>query len=76
MLAQTEKPAAILQRRLQQAGYDLSDELDTTGQDELTFLIKFVYKSILLGPAVRVFLANTTPDTSSLTRSPITSKYV
>jgi hypothetical protein len=54
MLAPMEKPAAILQRRLSQAGYDLSDDIDTTRQDELTFLVKFVYKSILLGPAVRV----------------------
>ncbi|KAG1871333.1 hypothetical protein DFJ58DRAFT_904002 [Suillus subalutaceus] len=43
VLAPTERPAAIVIRRLEQAGYDQADNM--------TFLMKFVYKSQLLGPA-------------------------
>jgi hypothetical protein len=52
VLAQTEKPAAIVRRRLEQAGYEAADGLEKMGGDDLTFLLKFVYKSQLLGPAV------------------------
>ncbi|KAI0301034.1 hypothetical protein B0F90DRAFT_1810245 [Multifurca ochricompacta] len=45
MLAQTERPADIVRRRLEQAGYDVAD-------GDLSFLMKFVYKSTVLGPAV------------------------
>ena len=53
MLAQTERPADIVRRRLEQAGYDVADGLDTLGEGDLSFLMKFVYKSTVLGPAVR-----------------------
>ena len=52
MLAQTERPADIVRRRLEQAGYDIVDGLDTLGEQDLSFLMKFVYKSTVLGPAV------------------------
>ena len=52
MLAQTERPADIVRRRLEQAGYDVADGLDTLGEGDLSFLMKFVYKSTVLGPAV------------------------
>lgn len=52
VLAQTEKPADIVRRRLEQAGYDLVDGLDLLGAEDITFLMKFVYKSQRLGPAV------------------------
>jgi adenylate cyclase len=52
MLAQTERPADIVRRRLEQAGYDIADGLDTLGEQDLSFLMKFVYKSTVLGPAV------------------------
>ncbi|KAI9455362.1 hypothetical protein BJY52DRAFT_1205034 [Lactarius psammicola] len=51
MLAQTERPADIVRRRLEQAGYDVADGLDTLGENDLSFLMKFVYKSTVLGPA-------------------------
>ncbi|KAH0828086.1 hypothetical protein J3R83DRAFT_3743 [Lanmaoa asiatica] len=51
MLAPTERPAAITRRRLEQAGYDQLDSLDYLAAEDMTFLLKFVYKSQLLGPA-------------------------
>lgn len=52
MLALTEKPILIVRRRLAQAGYDVADGLDMLGADDITFLMKFVYKSNVLGPTV------------------------
>lgn len=52
MLALTERPAAITRRRLEQAGYDQLDSIDYLAAEDMTFLLKFVYKSQLLGPAV------------------------
>ena len=52
MLAQTERPADIVRRRLEQVGYDVADGIDTLGEGDLNFLMKFVYKSTVLGPAV------------------------
>lgn len=52
MLAPTERPAAITRRRLEQAGYDQLDSLDYLAAEDMTFLLKFVYKSQLLGPTV------------------------
>ena len=49
VLAPTEKPAGLVKRRLEQAGYDAADGLQTLGSDEIGFLIKFIYKSNLLG---------------------------
>ncbi|OBZ70825.1 Adenylate cyclase [Grifola frondosa] len=51
VLAQTERPADIVRRRLVQAGYDVADGLDLLGADDIQFLLKFVYKSNALGPA-------------------------
>ncbi|TFK74233.1 PP2C-domain-containing protein [Pluteus cervinus] len=49
ILAQTEKPANIVRRRLLQAGYEPSDGLETMGAAGISFLCKFEYKSQLLG---------------------------
>ena len=46
----TEKPASIVRRQLQQAGYDDADDLQE--QEDIQFLMKFVYKSNVLGPTV------------------------
>jgi adenylate cyclase len=51
VLAPTERPAGLVKRRLEQAGYDAADGLQTLGSDEIGFLIKFIYKSNLLGGA-------------------------
>jgi hypothetical protein len=53
ILAQTERPADIVRQRLKQAGYNETDGRDLLGNEELSFLLKFVYKSWFLGPAVR-----------------------
>ncbi|KAI0369704.1 L domain-like protein [Pilatotrama ljubarskyi] len=50
VLAPTERPADIVRRRLEQAGYDVADGLDLLGADDIQFLLKFVYKSNVLGP--------------------------
>lgn len=55
VLAPTEKPADLVRRRLEQAGYDVADGLPTLGADEIGFLIKFIYKSNFLGDQVRCF---------------------
>jgi adenylate cyclase len=51
-LAPTEKLAAIVIQQLQQAGYDQADNLAFLGAEDMTFLMKFVYKSQLLGTTV------------------------
>lgn len=53
VMGQKERPADIFRRRLEQAGYDAADGLETLGEDDMSFLLKFVYKSQLLGPDVR-----------------------
>jgi hypothetical protein len=53
MLALSERPADIVRRRLEQAGYTFADGLDMLGTEDMRFLMTFVYKSNLLGPAVR-----------------------
>ncbi|GLB44995.1 putative adenylyl- / guanylyl cyclase, catalytic domain [Lyophyllum shimeji] len=50
ILGQAERPADIVRRRLEQAGYDPADGLELLGGEGLSFLLKFVYKSELLGP--------------------------
>ncbi|KAF5333017.1 hypothetical protein D9758_015183 [Tetrapyrgos nigripes] len=50
LLGPTERPADIVRRRLEMAGYDLADGMELLGQEGLSFLLKFVYKSQLLGP--------------------------
>lgn len=39
-----------------QAGYETADGLDVLGADDIQFLMKFVYKSNVLGSAVRTTL--------------------
>ena len=57
VLAPTERPADIVRRRLEQAGYDTADGLDLLGAEDIRFLLKFIYKSNVLGPLVRCFCA-------------------
>ena len=61
VLAMTERPADIMRRRLEQAGYTAADGLDMLGADDMRFLLTFVYKSTLLGPAVRYHLRSSAP---------------
>ncbi|CCM06105.1 uncharacterized protein FIBRA_08354 [Fibroporia radiculosa] len=49
VLAPTERPANIVRRRLDQAGYEEADSLEQLGAEDLTFLMRFVYKSNVLG---------------------------
>ncbi|KAI5121568.1 hypothetical protein M0805_000749 [Coniferiporia weirii] len=51
VLAPTERPADLVRRRLEQAGYGVTDGLQTLGSDEIGFLIKFIHKSNFLGDA-------------------------
>lgn len=44
-LAPTERPARILRRRLIQAGYTEADGLDELGRQDLSFLLRFVYRA-------------------------------
>jgi adenylate cyclase len=39
----------IVKRRLEQAGYEVVDKLDELGAEDLSFLMKFVFKSVRLG---------------------------
>ncbi|CAE6485176.1 unnamed protein product, partial [Rhizoctonia solani] len=48
-LGQAEKPALILRRRLEQAGYDEVDQLELIGGEDLRFLLRFVFRSVNLG---------------------------
>ena len=52
VLAPTERPADLVRRRLEQAGYEPADGLQALGSEEIGFLIKFIYKSNFLGDAV------------------------
>ncbi|KIK61419.1 hypothetical protein GYMLUDRAFT_225109 [Collybiopsis luxurians FD-317 M1] len=49
ILGQRERPADIIRRRSEQAGYDLSDSLELLGEDRSGFLMKFTYKSQVFG---------------------------
>lgn len=55
ILMHTERPADIVRRRLEQAGYDVRDGLQLLDGEAMSFLLRFVYKSQLLGPAVGFF---------------------
>jgi adenylate cyclase len=48
-LGPKERPADILRRRLEQAGYELKDNLQEIGNDDWRHLVLFVYKSQKLG---------------------------
>lgn len=53
VLGPTERPAEIVKRRLHQAGYDASDGLEEiAGLMGISFVLRFVYKSEVLGTAV------------------------
>ncbi|KAL0956978.1 hypothetical protein HGRIS_003080 [Hohenbuehelia grisea] len=51
ILGVKERPGDIFHRRLEQAGYDAKDKIELLGAEDMGFLLKFVYKSQLLGPA-------------------------
>lgn len=44
VLGTHERPITILRRRLEQAGYDESDDLENLGGDDLGFLLRFVFR--------------------------------
>ncbi|CAE6444827.1 unnamed protein product [Rhizoctonia solani] len=48
-LGNTERPALIMRRRLEQAGYDEMDQLEIIGGEDLRFLLRFVFRSVNLG---------------------------
>ncbi|KAG8763264.1 cysteinyl-tRNA synthetase [Ceratobasidium sp. 423] len=48
-LGNTEKPALIMRRRLEQAGYDEMDQLEIIGGEDLRFLLRFIFRSVNLG---------------------------
>ncbi|KAG6374581.1 hypothetical protein JVT61DRAFT_3935 [Boletus reticuloceps] len=54
VLAPTERPTAITRRRLEQARYDQIDSLNYLAVEDMTFLLKFVYKSQLLGSDLNI----------------------
>ena len=62
VLAPTERPAAITRRRLEQAGYDQLDSLDYLAAEDMTFLLKFVYKSQLLATVCPSLPSGCIPD--------------
>lgn len=43
-LGETERPASLQRRRLEQAGFNEADALDELGREDLSFLVKFVYR--------------------------------
>ncbi|KAJ7055190.1 hypothetical protein C8F01DRAFT_1258824 [Mycena amicta] len=51
ILASTEWPGDIVWRRLERAGSDESDGIELLSGAGLGFILKFVYKSLFLGPA-------------------------
>jgi adenylate cyclase len=48
-LGPNQSPAMILHRRLEQAGYAPSDDLETLGGEDLGFLIRFIFRNASLG---------------------------
>lgn len=53
LLAQNERPGKIVRNCLEQAGYEPEDLLTMDVRQELCTYIKFIYKSVVLGPTVR-----------------------
>ena len=47
-----EKPANIVRKRLMEAGYEEADGLHVIGMEDIQYLMKFVYKSNVLGRTV------------------------
>ncbi|KAG6815266.1 hypothetical protein H0H87_003447 [Tephrocybe sp. NHM501043] len=50
LLGMTEKPANIIKRRLEHHGYDANDGIILLRGERLSFLIRFIYRSILFSP--------------------------
>ncbi len=48
-LGSREEPALILRRRMEQAGYSPSDDIDALGGEDLGFLLRFIFRSASLG---------------------------
>lgn len=48
-LGPNQAPALILHRRLEQAGYTPSDDLDALGGEDMGFLVRFIFKNASLG---------------------------
>lgn len=63
----TEKPASIVRRQLQQAGYEDVDDLQD--QEDIQFLMKFVYKSNVIGPVVSFSYTPSTHTTMNRQRA-------
>ncbi|KZV72866.1 L domain-like protein [Peniophora sp. CONT] len=69
ILGNSERPADIVRRRLEQAGYTPADGLEVLGGESLSFLLKFVYKSNVLGTT-----EDDTKTLSSYTHVDLTNK--
>jgi adenylate cyclase len=54
-LGHHERPAEIVRRRLEQAGYEPDDIAQIIANENFNFLVKFIFKSQRLGPTVSVF---------------------
>ena len=52
ILEMHEKPASIVRKRLKEAGYEEADGLHEIGMQDIQYLMKFVYKSNVLGRTV------------------------
>ncbi|KAG8928661.1 cysteinyl-tRNA synthetase, partial [Tulasnella sp. 417] len=50
-LGPQERPINILRRRLEQAGYDESDDLENLGGEDISFLLRFVFRDANLPSA-------------------------
>ncbi|KAG8994188.1 cysteinyl-tRNA synthetase, partial [Tulasnella sp. 427] len=51
VLGPQERPINILRRRLEQAGYDESDDLEHLGGEDISFLLRFVFRDANLPTA-------------------------
>jgi len=60
-LGESEKPAILQRRRLEQAGYTEADGLDELGREDLSYLLKFVYRP----DSVTKFESNSFGDTQN-----------
>ncbi|KAG6810688.1 hypothetical protein H0H92_010744 [Tricholoma furcatifolium] len=54
LLGMTEKPAGLIKRRLEHHGYYANDGLILLPGDKLSFLIRFIYRSIVFAPDKQV----------------------
>jgi len=63
LLDKKEKPAAIVKRRLLQAGYTEEDNLEEIGKDDLIFLLKFAFRTTRLGQSKSLSQSISSHDT-------------